>query len=162
MVTERPDDAVASATVWGLDGREVGVLAAWSPGGSPPAGAAKIDGRAIDPGGGEAEASLVLAPPGVALPFDDVAVSDALRATLRLPPPDVVSTLLQGDASFVGALTAVRDPGARRLGYDPFGAIFHARRLRVGAGLLGRMAAPVGPSIQRYVADNPWPWDRFG
>jgi hypothetical protein len=36
------------------------------------------------------------------------------------------------------------------------------RILRVDAGLLGTMPAPVGPDTQRYGAGNPWPWDRFG
>jgi hypothetical protein len=35
------------------------------------------------------------------------------------------------------------------------------RILRVDAGLLGTMLAPVGSGTQ-YGAGNPWPWDRFG
>lgn len=162
LVQSRPDDAMAAASVCGGDGQEVGVLAAWTSEVAEPPGAAKIDSRAIDPGGEPAEVSLVLAAPGVALPFDDVAVSGALRATLALPTADVVATLLVGDDRFVGALTAVRGDNTGRLAFDPFGTIFPARRLRVGAGLLGRMPAPAGPSIQRYGADSPWPWDRFG
>ena len=50
----------------------------------------------------------------------------------------------------------------RRLADDPFARQFPARILRVDAGLLGTMPAPVGPGTQRYGAGNPWPWDRFG
>ncbi len=154
--------AVASATLSQLDGRSAGLLAAWEHDGDPPAGSAKVDPRAIDPDGDEAVVSLVLAPDRVWLPFDDPAVSGAIRAVLALPAAEVLSTLLLRDDRFVGALTAVRGAATQRLDDDPFGVIFPALRLRVGPGLLGRMPPPVGPSMQRYGSGSPWPWERFG
>ncbi len=144
-----------------LDGKPAGMLAAWPSDTDEPEGAAKVDARAIDGDGAPAEVSLVLAPPGIALPFDDPAVGQAIRMVLSLPPVDVLSTLLLGDSRFVGALTAARGGGADRLAQDPFSRLFPARRLRVGPGLLGTMPAPTGPVGQRYGSDQPWPWDRF-
>lgn len=159
--TERPSGVLASAAVRDRDGRAVGFLAAWAHDADPPERAAKVDPRAIDADGQEALVSLVLAADGAWLPFDDPAVSGAIRAVLALPAPDVLSTLLLGDDRFVGALTAVHGPVTQRLDHDPFGAIFPALRLWVGAGLLGHMPPPVGPSMQRYGSGSPWPWERF-
>jgi hypothetical protein len=39
--------------------------------------------------------------------------------------------------------------------------VFPAEVLRVGAGLLGRVAPPAGPVIERYGSERLWPWDRF-
>lgn len=176
LTSERPAGASAVATVSSssahrslggggadTDGGAVidGHLAAWEAKRPPVPGAVKIDPRAIDPDGGPAWASLVLAPPGAWLLFDDVAVSHALRAVLAAPPLDVVSTLVLGDDRFVGALTAVHDKGPSRLADDPFAAIFATTVVRVGGGLLGTTPWPVGPVIQRYGGANPWPWDRF-
>lgn len=157
---DRPTDAELCAQVCELDGSSAGFLAAWPATVDQPGGAAKVDGRALDPAGSTAELSLVLAPPGLALPFDDPAVAQAIRRVLALPPADFVSTLLLGDSRFVGAVTGSRsEPG--RLDGDPFAVIFPARRLRVAAGLFGRMPAPTGPVGQRYGSDQPWPWERF-
>jgi len=157
-----PTGAVlASAPAWSVDGLPVGFLTAWSDEvDQPTPTAAKIDARAIDATGGSGWVSLVLAPPGLFLPFDDPAVAHATRTVLAMAPADVFSTLVERDDRCRGAVTAMLgEPG--RLGYDPFGNLFPAVILRVGAGILGHMPAPVGPSIQRYGGANPWPWDRF-
>ncbi len=158
---ERPEAAFASAAVTELDASPAGFLAAWAGTDDEPEGAVRIDARAIDPDGAEAVISLSLAPTGVALLFDDPAVSHAIRAVLQMPPADALSTLSKGDAHFVGAVTVVHGDGLGRLGFDPFNLLFPARTLWVEAGLFGRMPAPSGPGTQRYGADNPWPWDRF-
>jgi hypothetical protein len=72
-----------------------------------------------------------------------------------------VTTLVRGDSIFAGALTALADEEPEGLVDDPFARIFPARRLRVGAGLLGAVPPPAGPVIERYGSGNPWPWDRF-
>ncbi len=156
------EGAVASATVTDRDGTPAGTLAAWHRDAQAPDGAAKVDARAIDPDGAAAVASLVLPPAGVSLPFDDPAVSQALRNVVQARPVDVVTTMTLSDDRFVGALTAVRGDDRSRLADDPFAALFPARIVTVGPGLLGRTPPPTGPSVQRYGAGNPWPWDRFG
>lgn len=157
LLDARPGTFLAAATVDG--GTEH--LVAWRGEQAPVPWAAKVDPRAIDADGGPGRASLVLAPQGVWLLFDDVAVSQAVRNAMSVRPVDVVSTLLVGDDRFVGAFTAVHGEDEDRLDDDPFAGIFPTRRLRLGPGLLGRTPTPVGPSIQRYGAANPWPWDRF-
>ena len=86
----RPRGAIASATL-GDDGSD-GMLAAWQADDEPQPGAVKIDPRCIDADGDAAWASLVLAPRGTWLLFDDVAVSHAIRSVLAGAPVDVVST----------------------------------------------------------------------
>lgn len=157
---ERPADAAAAAEVHDATGRRLGVPAAWEPDAKPRQCRVKIDARAVDPGGLDGWASVALARRGVWLPFDDPAVTRALRAVLAGPPADVVSTLVVGDSRFVGAVTAVRDePG--RLADDPFARLLPTRLLRLGPGLLGRTPWPVGPVTQRDGSGNPWPADRF-
>lgn len=152
---------VASAAVWDEDGRAAGVLCAWAGNREQPTPtASKLDARAVDASGDDGWVSLAIGRSGASLPFDDPAVAQATRRVLGMPPADVFSTLVEGDDRCRGALTGVHgEPG--RLGYDPFANLFPAVVLRVGPGLLGRMPAPAGPSIQRYGASNPWPWDRF-
>jgi hypothetical protein len=72
-----------------------------------------------------------------------------------------VSTLVRGDSIFAGAITALPDGEPDGAVADPFGRVFPARLLRVGAGLLGSVPPPAGPVIERYGSGNPWPWDRF-
>ena len=73
-----------------------------------------------------------------------------------------VSTLLRDDSHFAGAITVARSPTERhRLREDPFARIFPSRLLDVEAGILGSVAPPTGPTIERYGSGNPWPWDRF-
>ncbi len=158
---DRPADGLASAAYTDDDGGDSGYLVAWSAEDDEPAGAARIDCRAIDPDGTEATVSLALAPPGVSLLFDDISVSQAIRMALSMPPPDALSTLTHGDAHYVGAVIVVRGTDQGRLNYDPFGVLFPARRLQVEAGLFAQMPAPAGPVTQRYGAGNPWPFDRF-
>lgn len=158
---DRPAGGLASAAYTNDDSGDSGYLAAWSAEDDEPTGAARIDRRAIDPDGTEAAVSLALAPPGVSLLFDDISVSQAIRMALSMPPPDALSTLTQGDARYVGAVTVVRGDDTGRLNYDPFGVLFPARRLQVEAGLFAQMPAPAGPVTQRYGADNPWPNECF-
>lgn len=160
LCPDPPAGTMATAAVFTSNGDAAGFLAAWSPDADHPPTAAKIDGRAIDPLGKPGWASLVLAPEGLFLPFDDLAVSASLRRILVMPPAAVFSTLLVGDDRLVGALTAEHELTGR-LNHDPFVNLFPALMLRVGGGILGTMPAPAGPTIQRYGADNPWPWDRF-
>jgi len=156
------EGAVASAAVTDDAGEAAGTLAAWPmERDAGPEGTAKIDPRIIAPAGEPAVVSLVLAPQGSALPFDDPAVAHAIRTVLSLPPPDAVSTLLLGDGSFVGAVTVHRPAAGARRFDDPFARLFPARRLHVEAGLFGRAPAPTGPDGQRHGSANPWPWDRF-
>lgn len=157
LVPSRPQDAIATASVENTSA----YLAAWRCPRAPVPGASKVDPRAIDAGGPPSCVSLVLAPEGVWLPFDDVAVSHAMRQAMNVRPVDVVSTLVISDDRFTGALTAVYGDDDDPLDDDPFAVIFPAQRLRVGSGVIGRTPTPVGPSIQRYGAANPWPWDRF-
>lgn len=162
VVDHAPTGAFASAPVTDTTGAPAGHLAAWRTKDAPVPWAAKVDPRAIDPEGGPADVSLVFAPVGVSMPFDDLAVSHALRRAQSLPAPAVLSTLVLGDSRFAGAFTAVRgDDRYERLANDPFATVFPARLLRAGAGLVGTMTEPVGPGIQRYGSTNPWPWDRF-
>ena len=105
--------------------------------------------------------ALVLAPPGVRLKFDDVAVQQARRDVLAGPPQDAVTTLLTDASHFEGSLTVARGGGIARLRDDPFARIFPARLLRVGACLFGVVPPPAGPVIERYGSEQPWPWDRF-
>lgn len=164
----RPDGALAWARLWTLEGAEAGGLAAWaaSAGASvDDAAAVKIDARAVDPTGPAGYASLTWAPEGSWLPFDDVAVSGSIRRVLAGPSCDLVSALSQSDSRFLGALVGVvedePDRARVRLADDPFALLFPRRLLRVDAGLLGRAPTAVGPSMQRYGAGSPWPWDRF-
>ena len=88
-------------------GEPAGVFCAWPASGEPPVPVARrIDARVVDAAGPAATVSLVLAPPGTRLPFDDLAVQQARRAALAGPWPRVLSTLVEGDSLFAGALTA--------------------------------------------------------
>jgi hypothetical protein len=141
---------------------ETVTLAAWRQKAKPVRNALRVDERLIDPQGAPAWISLVLAPAGVRLPFDDLAVQQARRLVMSRPPPAAVSTLLRDDSHFEGAITVARSADEkRRLRQDPFARIFPAMLLEVGAGVLGSVAPPVGPTIERYGSANPWPWDRF-
>lgn len=106
---------------------------------------------------------LCFPPQGVRLLFDDPAVQAARRRVLAEPPFDALSTLLTDASHFEGAVTVARgEHDERRLAFDdPFARIFPARLLRIEDGLLGRVPAPAGPTIERYGSAQPWPWDRF-
>ncbi|MDQ6782068.1 MAG: hypothetical protein M3063_01200 [Actinomycetota bacterium] len=150
----------ASASLQTRDGLPGGFLAAWDATEERPPGAVKVDARAVDLVGEPGWVSLVMAPGVISLPFDDPAVSGAIRRVLSLEPAAVCSTLTVGDDRFVGALTACHELDGRLRG-DPFAALFPARLLHIDGGFLGETPGLPGPVIQRYGAANPWPWDRF-
>jgi hypothetical protein len=147
---EEPRGAFARATV-----REGGWLAAWEYERRPPGDAWLVDPRAIDPDGPRTTVALVAAPPGVSLHFDDPSVTGAIRAALASEPAEVCSCLMKEGSRFVGAL--VSPPHLA----TPFATIFPQRTITVGRGLLGRPPWPTGPGTARYVAEVPWPFDRF-
>ena len=157
------DGADAAARVATTEGHPAGTLAAWRQRAKPARDARRVDERLIDPDGPAAWISLVLPPPGVRLPFDDPAVQQARRLVLLHPFPAAVSTLLRDDSHFEGAITVTHSAAeTRRLRDDPFARIFPSRLLLIDAGILGSVAPPTGPTIERYGSGNPWPWDRFG
>ena len=157
---EIPDGTVAEARFSDEVGGEGGVLVAWPSTARPRVAATKIDARVVDPDGPAARVSLVLAPSGVRLLFDDPSVQAARRAALAAArPPRFCSTLVRGESIFAGALTALADRGSSD---DPFARIFPARILSVAPGFFAAsVAAPAGPVIERYGSGNPWPFDRF-
>ena len=160
LVDEWPKEATAAA--WASErGERVAVLAAWCRRAKPFRAALRMDGRLVDTSGAPARVSLVLAPPGVRLKFDDVAVQQARRRTLSGLQFDGVSTLLSDSSHFEGALTVARGGQTARLIDDPFARIFAARLLDIEGGLFGSTPAPAGPTIERYGSAEPWPWDRF-
>ena len=162
VVDERPDGADAAAELHDPDGTPGGFLAVWTRRSKPVRQALRVDRRIIDPAGEEAWISLVTAPDGVRLAFDDLAVQQARREVLARPPAAAVSTLLRDNSHFEGAITAARGSDAKSwLQEDPFARVLPARLFHVGAGLLGTAQPPVGPTIERYGSSNPWPWDRF-
>lgn len=161
LVDVAPCGADAVAAVTGLDGAPAGHLAAWRSRVKPVRAARRVDARIVDPAGAAATVSLVRPPDGVRLLFDDLAVQHARRRVLAEPPFDAVSTLLRDASHFEGAITVARGDQRARLPDDPFARIFRARILEVGPGLLGRVAPPAGPTIERYGSAQPWPWDRF-
>ncbi len=156
MTEHRPSAALAAASLHELGGAGAGYLGAWDE--APGPGALRVCRAIIDPAGAPAIVSLVLAPAGVRLPFDDPAVVQARRRVLAQRPPRAVSTLLSDDSRFEGALTAWTEAS----GDDPFARIFAPRVLRLGPGLIGATPPPCGPTIERYGSATPWPWDRFG
>lgn len=162
LVEVRPEAADVSAQVDG----GARWLAAWHAD-DPPAGvdARRVDPRIIDSGGAVAWVSLVLPPRGAFPLFDDGAVQGARRSVLAdSEPADLVTTLLVDDRHFAGALTARRGEDARRrLADDPFARVDRGstRVLHVGPGLLGTVAPPPGPVIERHGSAVPWPGGRF-
>jgi len=162
-LVEDAEGADLAATMCELDGTPAGVLAAWRRRAKPLRGARRIHDSVLDPDGAAAFVSLVLPPPGVRLPFDDLAVQQARRAVLLDRPPDAVSTLLTDVSHFEGSVSAFRGAdAAARAARDPFARVFPARVLTLAAGLIGRAPAPAGPTIERYGSSQPWPGDRFG
>jgi hypothetical protein len=156
------EGAQAYARASTLDGEEIGTLAAWCQKAKPVRAALRVDERLIDPRGAPAWISLVLTPGGIRMPFDDLAVQQARRLVLGRHPLAAVSTLLRDDSHFEGAISVARsEDGVRWLRDDPFARIFPAMLLAIEGGILGSVAAPTGPTIERYGSGNPWPWDRF-
>jgi hypothetical protein len=162
LVEGPANGADAAARAIASNGRPAGTLAAWRRRAKPVRAALRVDERLIDGDGSAARISLVLAPPGVRLAFDDPAVQQARRLVLLHPFPAAMSTLLRDDSHFEGAITVARSPAEmHRLSDDPFARIFPSRLLAVDAGILGSVPAPTGPTIERYGSGNPWPWDLF-
>ncbi len=159
---EVPAGAELSATLH--DGTEpAGVLVAWRQD-ARPAGvdARRVDRRLLDPDGEAGVLSLVLPDEDRLVAFDDLAVQHARRRVLAERPADALSTLLIDDRRFAGAVTVRRGPDAERdLRDDPFARIAPATVLALGPGLIGRVPAPTGPTIERHGSAQPWPWDRF-
>jgi hypothetical protein len=163
LLEGRAEGADAAARAVTAEGHPAGTLAAWRQRAKPGRDARRVDERLIDPDGPPAWISLVLPPAGVRLPFDDPAVQQARRLVLLHPFPAAVSTLLRDDSHFEGAITVTHSAAEKqRLRDDPFARIFPARLLSIDAGILGSVAPPTGPTIERYGSGNPWPWDRFG
>jgi hypothetical protein len=122
--------------------------------------ALRVDARLAAGGGGATWVSWCRADGDVSLPFDDGAVSGALRRRLAAPWwPEAVSTLLVDWARIAGAITTAVDERTAR--EDPFARVFPRRILRVPAGTFGPIPAPTGPGITRYGSGNPWPWDVY-
>ncbi|HEV2814116.1 MAG TPA: hypothetical protein VGW10_12760 [Solirubrobacteraceae bacterium] len=139
-----------------------GQLRVWRQRSKPVRGALRVDPRMLDEAGAAATVSLVLAPAGMRVLFDDLAVQQARRVVLARPAFDGVSTLLRDSSHFAGAITVARGSAqVARLHDDPFARIFRAMVLDVGAGVLGAVPPPAGPTIERYGSAEPWPWDRF-
>ena len=155
----RPTGAAAVGRLTEADGAPAGYLAAWT---APRPGGLRAWAAIVDAGGPAAVVSLVLAPPGRRLAFDDPAVQQARRRVLAGRPADACTTLLSDDTHFEGALTAWRGLGPEMVPDDPFGHVYPARILQLGPGLIGRAPAPCGPTIERYGSASPWPADRFG
>lgn len=157
---EAPAGAIVSVAAEPLDGGDPLRLAAW-PEHARPAGVrvAKVAAGFVSPDGAPAVVSLVLAPRGVRVPFDDQAVIGARRAALTYWPWRALSTLVRGDSEFAGAVSAV-SPGTPSP-LDPFARIVPARLLAVPAGFVGEMTPPAGPVLERYGSAKPWPLDRF-
>ena len=163
LVAERPESATLAATATFAGGEPAGWLAAWRRQGRPTHTALRAWDAILDPEGAPATISLVRAPDGVRLKFDDLAVQQARRVVLQLRPSDLVTTLLSDASHFEGSILGARGPDApRRARDDPFARIFPELVLDIGGGMLGSVAPPAGPTIERYGSDQPWPSDRFG
>jgi hypothetical protein len=163
LLDERSGKATAAAEARDEQGEPAGFLTAWKQRAKPVRHALRADERIVDTAGEAASVSLVLAPAGVLLPFDDPGIQQARRRVLAGPPADAVSTLLRDASHFEGAITVRRGGDAAvLLRDDPFARICPARLLEVGPGVLGAVPPPAGPTIERYGSERPWPWDRFG
>jgi hypothetical protein len=126
----------------------------------PTPDALRVDARLVAGGGEATWVSWCRFDGEGSLPFDDGAVSGALRRRLAAPAwPEAVSTLLVDWSRIAGAITTATDERAVRA--DPFARVFPRRILRVPAGTFGPIPAPTGPGITRYGSGNPWPWDRY-
>jgi hypothetical protein len=148
LVDDEPPDASLSAPV-----EEGGWLAVWEDEASKPESAWRVDPRVVDAGGKKATVALAAAPPGVSIPFDDPAVTGAIRSALSSEPAAICTTLMSADGGYAGVL--ISPPHLA----TPFATIFPMRTLTVGAGVLSPAPWPTGPGTQRYGSDNPWPYE---
>lgn len=153
-----PGSPLAAAPARAHDGSEH-VLSVWPLDTRPRGRVSKVSLAIVDRSGPAGRVSLVRAPQGVRVIFDDPAVAQARRDVLSGPSPRFVSTLVRGDSIFDGAVTGLPDmPYA-----DPFARIFPATTLDVAPGLFVACAPPPpGPVVERYGGGRPWPIDRFG
>ncbi len=157
-----PEGADAVGELRTPDGAPAGVLAVWVRDERPVPGARRVDERVIDPDGEAGWLSLSILPEGIWPLFDDPGVQHARRRVLAELPADLVSTLLADDSHYTGALTLRRGEDAPRLLRDePFTQLGGSELLQLGPGLLGRVPAPTGPTIERHGSAQPWPWDHF-
>jgi hypothetical protein len=141
---------------------DAGWLAAWHQQERPCPGALLGDPAAFDPAGEAAWISLVWAPDGFDLLFDDPAVQRARQVVLEDEPPAAVTTLSRDASHLGGAMTARRGADAqRRLRDDPFARLLPAAILEIGPGLIGRPKPPVNVVTERY-GGAPWPAENFG
>jgi len=151
LVDTEPRDALLKAPVG-----EAGWLAVWDDEARKPEEAWQIDPRVLDEEGPEQDVALAAAEPGVSLPFDDPAVTGAIRSALSSEPASMCTTLMDKAGRYAGVL--ISPPHLA----TPFATIFPQRNLHVGPALFGRTPWPTGPGTQRYLGDVPWPYDRFG
>jgi hypothetical protein len=150
LVENEPRDALLQAPV-----REGGWVAVWDDERRRPKTAWRIDPPVLDDEAPELVVALAAGEPGVSLPFDDPAVTGAIRSALSSEPAVMCTTLMEDSGRYAGVL--ISPPYLA----TPFATIFPQRTLEVGPGLLGPMAWPTGPGTQRYVSDVPWPYDRY-
>ncbi len=140
---------------------DAGWLAAWRRRDAPAAHALRADPRAFSLDGAPAWVSLVWAPEGFRLLYDDPAVQRARQSVLEDLPPAAITCLGRDASHLGGALTARRGSDAlRRLLDDPFARILPATLLAVGAGLIGDPKPVASLVIERYGGQQ-WPVDRF-
>jgi hypothetical protein len=150
LVDTEPPSALRQARV-----REGGWFAVWDDETSAPETAWRIDPHVLDREGPELDVALAAAEPGVSLPFDDPAVTGAIRSAPSSEPAAMCTTLMDRSGRYGGVL--ISPPFLA----TPFATIFPQRTLHVAPGLFGPTPWPTGPGTQRYVGDVPWPYDSF-
>ena len=156
QTAERPDGAWAAARLHRPDGSPDGWLSAWRADKRPAAGAVRCDPRALDPGGREAEAWLLLLDHRVL--FDDPAIQRGRQLLLAHGGFSCVTTFSRDASTFGGALCAWRGPWAPD---DPFSVAGPSRRVAVGPGLLAEGPPRLPSAIVERYAGKPWPADGF-
>jgi len=163
FLDEDPGSAAVTATLRDEADRPAGVLALWEGGHRPHPAAVQADPRLCDPDGPACVLVVAMAPATARPIADDPAVVHARRRVLRDARPCAVSTLTADPVHVAGALSvarADRPDQVAALRDDPFSALWPARQLQVGAGVLGAPVRAIGPSLERY-GGRPWPYDRF-
>ncbi|MBA3743217.1 hypothetical protein [Sporichthya sp.] len=174
ITEDRPESGARFSPLLDLAGRTCGYLEILVPSDdrdvdrempdSTDSDSAKIDPAVLDSDGPPGWLSLSWTD-GAVLPFDDVAVSGAVRARLRSGHAAFMSTRTRGDDTLAGAVTGVTGCTAEQavvlLRDDPFARLFPRRLVSYGPGIFGPNPPPAGPATQRYGAATPWPSDRF-
>ena len=162
LLAEDPGDAQVTPA-HDVDGRQAGLLCTWRQKDRPHDQALQADPRVHDSGGSACVVSWALAPAHARPIADDPAIVQARRAVLRDGRPCAVTLLTEDPVFIAGALSIARADNPAQvaaLADDPFSRLWKARLLSVGAGVLGRLVRPTGPSLERY-GGRPWPWDLF-